>query len=88
MSDSILIGTLPKNSLDELRVSLSEFRGHHLVDVRVFSNFSGVPSDEKKATKKGATINVASLPELIRLFQDAEVEARRLKLLPDEGAAS
>ena len=38
MSDTAtLIGTVEKNSLEEIRVSLDEFHGHHLVDVRTYA---------------------------------------------------
>ncbi len=50
-SDANIIATIGKNSLEEVRVTFNEYRGSHLLDVRIFSAFAG---DEKRATKKGA----------------------------------
>jgi hypothetical protein len=80
MAEPTAIAIVPKNALEEVRVSLSEFKGSHLVDVRVFADFDGTRG-EKKATKKGVALKVASLPELIKALEAARAEAERQGLL-------
>ncbi len=82
-SDANIIATIGKNSLEEVRVTFNEYRGSHLLDVRIFSAFAG---DEKRATKKGVSLKIEKLPELIVALQAAEAEAARLGLL--EGGAA
>jgi len=73
------IATIPKNSMDEVRVSLSEFKGHTYVDVRVYTEFEG--DSEKRPTKKGITVRPDLLPELRQALEQAEAEARAAGLL-------
>ena len=78
-----LITTLRKNSTEEIRVGLDEYRGHNLVSIRVWTDpYAGT---ERVATKKGISIAVRLLPELIAALQWAEVEAREAGLLGNEG---
>jgi hypothetical protein len=72
------VATIGKNSLEEIRVTFSEYMGSHLLDVRTFSAFAG---EEKRATKKGICLKVEKLPELITALQTAQAEASRLGLL-------
>src|SRR4051794_20130335 len=60
MADGTLIATIEKNVSEEIRVSLTEFKGHSLVDVRVFAG-----DGERRATKKGVTFNVSKLSDVI-----------------------
>lgn len=83
MEDSHLIATIGKNSLEEIRITFNEFKGSHLLDVRTFSAFGG---EDKRATKKGISLKVDKLPELITALQTAQTEAMRLGLL--EGGAA
>lgn len=76
------ISTIPKNSREELRIALTEFNGHQLADLRIY-----VAGDDPKPTKKGVTVNVALLPELVAALQAAEAEARAAGLLGAEAAA-
>jgi Transcriptional Coactivator p15 (PC4) len=73
------IATIPKNAREELHVSLTEFKGHDLFDVRVFAE-SG---DKWVATRKGITANVECLPAIVEALQRAVAEARAAGLLPD-----
>ena len=75
------IATIVKNQREEVRVSLDEFKGHRLVDIRVFTDpYTG---DERVATKKGISLAVGKLPALIAALRDAEREARAAGLLAD-----
>ncbi len=74
-----LIETIAKNKREEIRVALTKYEGHDLCDVRVFVEpYSG---DERVATKKGLSMSVAKLPDLIKGLQKAEAEARAAGLL-------
>lgn len=81
-----LIAAFDKNTSEEVRVELSNFKGHDLVGVRVYamSNASG----DQVPTRKGLTLNVRLLPTLIEGLQAAETEASAAGLLPKKDATS
>lgn len=76
MSEATVVAVVRKNSLEEVRVSISEFRGHRLVDVRVFADFDG-RGGEPRATKKGVALKVELLPDLIAALQSAQEAGAR-----------
>lgn len=84
MSDATIntpaIGIVRKNALEDVRVSLTEFRGHDLVDVRVYSE-PRAGGATRIPTKAGISIKVELLPELIEVQQRAERKARDAGLL-------
>ena len=69
MSEARLIATIEKNSREEVRVSLDQFKGHDLVDIRTFADFDDV--GERRATKKGVSLKRERLPDLIEALQQA-----------------
>jgi hypothetical protein len=74
------IAVIAKNKTEEIRVELSEFHGHDLVNLRIWAD----PRDggaERIPTKAGICCRVALLPELIEALRQAEAEARRAGLL-------
>jgi Transcriptional Coactivator p15 (PC4) len=74
------IAVIRKNATEEIRIELSEFRGHDLVNLRIWAD----PRDggaERVPTKAGVCCRVALLPELIEALRQAEAEARRAGLL-------
>lgn len=73
------IGTISKNSMDEVRVTLDQFRGAHLVDIRIFSAFTAAKIP--MATKKGVSLKVDLLPDLVKVLTEAEAKARALGLI-------
>ena len=79
MSDLVHIGTVPKNRTEEVRVGLSDFRGRNLVDVRVYAAIGATGRSEP--TKKGISVAVERLPELIAALTEAKAEAERRGLL-------
>jgi hypothetical protein len=82
MSDAATtIATLQKNSQESVIIALDEWKGHHLVDLRVYARYA--TWEEPKATKKGVALRVEQLPSLIEALQAAATEARRRGLLPD-----
>jgi hypothetical protein len=83
MPKPIEIGIVEKNSREHVVVSLSEFRGHQLIDVRVYASFDG--GEERHPTKKGISIKVERLRDLMDVLQGAERKAIELGLLGDGG---
>jgi hypothetical protein len=75
------IAVLRKNLTEEIRVELSEFNGHDLINIRVWAEPRN-GGDERIPTKAGIAAKVALLPELIAALQKAEVAARKAGLLP------
>lgn len=77
------IGTIPKNSLEEIRVGLDEWKGRDLVNIRVWAEpYEG---GERRPTKKGLAVAVTKLPALVEALQKAEAAARDAGLLGAEG---
>lgn len=72
------IATIKKNSREELRVTLDEFRGHHLVNIRVFYDAG---DGEKKPGKQGIAVKVELLPELLAALGTAEKVARQAGMM-------
>lgn len=59
---SEVIASFEKNSMEEVRVSLTEFKGKDLIDIRVY--YQPEDGEEKRPTKKGITISPEKFPEL------------------------
>lgn len=74
-----LITAFDKNKAEEVRIELSEFNGHNLVAARVWATSRA--DGTRVPTRKGITLNIRRLPELIGGLQEAEREARKAGLL-------
>ncbi len=68
MSD-VLIADIPKNATENIRVSLTEYKGYKLLDVRTYYQAG---NDEWKPGK-GITVRRDLIPEL----KEAIIEAER-----------
>jgi hypothetical protein len=77
MTDHVPLAVLHKNAREIIHISLGEFKGISLCDVRVFAVTEGEPV----ATKKGISVRPHLLPELIAALQEVEAEARKRGLL-------
>ena len=77
---NVPIATIPKNSREELRVSLAEFKGTQFVDLRIYSEFAG-STHARSPTKIGVTCSFERLPQLVRALMDAEAQAQALGLI-------
>lgn len=75
------IATIPKNSREEVRVSLDTYQGHVLVDLRIYADFAAGPVASRAPTKKGLALDVTRLPELREAIVQAEAEARTRGLI-------
>jgi hypothetical protein len=77
-----LVARIAKNPTEEVRVSLTSYRGHDLVDIRVFFQDE---QGEWRPTKRGVSLSVDSFAEL----RDAVVKAEEmLNALPSAGKSS
>jgi hypothetical protein len=65
MSEPIAI--IPKNSLEEIRISWGEYKGHRYLDIRVFAEVER--KADKVPTKKGVTLRPDLIPELIKALE-------------------
>lgn len=74
------IVTIRKNSAEEIRVSLTEFKGHHLVNLRVYAEPYEDKGQGRVPTKRGLACSLALLPQLIDALQMAERAAREAGL--------
>ena len=71
-----------KNATEEVRVSLTEFKGHKLIDLRIY--YEPEEGGERRPTKKGITIDVSLYPELKRALLRVEKELLRERLVEEE----
>jgi hypothetical protein len=71
-------GSLSKNAREELRIEYAEFRGHHLISLRVWAKLD---DGTWTATKKGVTVRVSMLPELRQCLAEADKQMRDMGLL-------
>ena len=77
------IATIEKNRSEELRVALKEFKGRRYLDIRTFIEPYADEGQGRVPTKKGVTLGLAKLPELIAALQQAEEEARAAGLFQE-----
>ena len=67
------IATFRKNANEEVRVSIDDFRGHRLVNIRVW--YTG-PDGEPRPGKQGVAIRIELLAELRAALDFAAKEGR------------
>jgi hypothetical protein len=68
---------------ESVHVSLSEYEGHCLINVRVYcTGTDGID----RPTPKGVAMGIRKLPELAQALVKAEARARELGLIDGEGA--
>ena len=76
--EPIVIADFQKNKTEDIKLSLTEYQGHKLIDFRVyFKNNEG----ESKPTKKGITLNVKFFPELKQAIMEAEKILKEKELI-------
>ena len=70
--DSELIGEVTKNSLERVRISVCTFKGHVIVDARIYVNDG---TGRAVATKKGLCVAPDVLREMLPLLDEAQKRA-------------
>ena len=74
MADDIVVATIPKNAREEIRVALTEFKGHRRIAVRVWAR----TADGAVPTRQGFAVAVERCPELIAGLGEALKTAERI----------
>lgn len=75
------LAVIAKNTREDIRIVLDEYAGRQLVDVRTWSDFTTGPIENRGPTKKGVSLSVDKLPDLIAGLEAALAEARRRGLI-------
>ena len=79
---SAVIAKITKNARETIFLSLSEFRGHRLIDIRV--HVPGDKEDEWVPTRKGVSLSVGLYPEFKQALAQVEKALLAQKLLDPE----
>lgn len=64
-----LITTMEKNSQEEIRFSLQEYRGTDLIDIRVYFESAG---SQMKPTRKGISVPVERFDEFMECLKNVK----------------
>jgi hypothetical protein len=80
------IAILPKNSREEVRITLGAYKGVERADVRVFADINGL--GVYMPTKKGVSIRLDQLRELITGLERAKAEASEHEVLSETARAA
>lgn len=70
MIDELIIGDIDIGSDNKIQISLRQFKGREYVDIRKFRQFNYEP--DYTPTRKGVTIPLARLLEIINLLEEAK----------------
>ncbi len=81
IEEDVIVGQIDKNKQQVIRVTLSNFKGHDLVGLRIWFK----AGDDFKPSSKGIAINVRVLPQLIGMLEAAEKKAVELGVLNLDG---
>ena len=76
--EPIVIADFQKNKTEDIKLSLTEYQGHKLIDFRVYYKDK---EGESKPTKKGITVNVKFFPELKEAIMKAETILKEKELI-------
>jgi len=87
MEKQQLIDQFDKNSIENIRINLQEWKGEKYIDMRVWIRPDTEEGGQDIATKKGLTLNVALIPELIEALQKAR-KAIQIKPIAATGDSS
>ncbi len=66
------IAKFEKNSFEEVRVEISEWKSQKYINIRVWVNPRYEKDGMAKPTKKGITLNVELLPKLLEALKKVE----------------
>lgn len=76
MTEAVTVAVIGKNQREEVRVVLDTFKGARLVDMRIFAAFTA--NNIVMPTKKGLSLRVETLPELIDALTEARAKAEEM----------
>ena len=75
------VGIVGKNKTEEVRVRFGQFKGHDFLDLRVY--YCRSQDEGYRPSPRGLTIKPSKIPDLIKVLQEAERQARERALLED-----
>ena len=81
-----LIAEFEKNSQEVIRVQLREFRGHQLLDVRVF--YHPEEGGEVRPSKKGISVTAELVPQIRKAIEEGEKALREAGVLGGDTPAN
>jgi len=67
-----LIAQFHKNSVEVIKVHLQTWKTQRYMDIRIWRPANSAESDSVQPTKKGITLKIELLPELIEALEKAE----------------
>ncbi|OIO81460.1 MAG: transcriptional regulator [Candidatus Omnitrophica bacterium CG12_big_fil_rev_8_21_14_0_65_43_15] len=73
------VKAFPKNKFQEIRVSITEYQGNDLIDIRTWTLPQG--ASEYSPTGKGVSINVKLYPEIKEAILALESDLKEAKLI-------
>ena len=79
MAEAVAI--IPKHTGAEVRVTLMDFKGQPVVDLREYADTRIGPITSRAPTAKGCCVPVRRLPDLIEALEAARAAAEREGLL-------
>lgn len=68
-----VVADLEKNATERVRITLTEYNGRDLCDIRVYTEYK--TTGEIGPTKKGVSLRVEMLPALISALTEAHAKA-------------
>ena len=86
MEKQQLIGEFDKNSVEKIKVHLQEWKGSTYIDLRIWIKPDAGENGGEIATKKGLTLHVELIPDLIAALEKAR-EAIQIKAVEATGEA-
>ncbi len=78
-----LIYSFQKNSYEEIRIQVKEYKGHDLVDLRIYTDVR--TSNDKIPTTKGLSFNVSHFVEFKKAMLELEKSLVQNNLLSPKG---
>ena len=82
------IAIIEKNKIEELRITLKEFKGRRYLDIRTYIDPYADEGQGRVPTKKGIKLSPGRIAELIADLRRAEAEAISQGLLKPESQAA
>lgn len=70
INDHVVVAEIERNKLEKIRITRGSYKETQYLDIRLF--FLDPKDGELRPTKKGLTLPVKLLPELIKGLQQAE----------------
>jgi hypothetical protein len=68
MSNNKVTKVIHKNTKEEVRIGVNEYKGNTLASIRVFAQFGKDESAERQPTQKGITVSLQKLEDLVSLL--------------------